>query len=268
MKVRWRRRPVRRGSWTPRGAGTGKGPGLRARGPGERDFWAGYPSHEPGRPGEEPASEIRGTHRGVCAADAGWGGTRRAGGRPGTNPAATNSLRPERRQLGQVLETFPDPSTETRAFGRGLHRLFRMEAGDRTWWERGGASSTHQRSRCVHRLTQYRSEHTHTPQPQHTLQRQPHNPPSTYTITSHPTHRYTRITHSQPPLWTLSIQGRSIRLRLLVSLSDSPTLLRSRLFCLVLFSKEKGGFRHRTLIWAAESGRRGTALTVGLGLGQ
>lgn len=168
-------------------------------GPGSGTSGPDIPATNPAGLGEEPASETRGTHRGVCAADAGWGGPRRAGGRPGTNPAATNSLRPERRQLGQVLETFPDPSTETRAFGRGLHRLFRMEAGDRTWRERGGASSTHQRSRCVHRHTQYRSEHTHTPQPQHALQRQPHNTLSTYTSTSHPAHRYTHalLTHSR-----------------------------------------------------------------------
>lgn len=247
-------RPRARGAWV-RGAGFQD----RVSQPRTQQAWERSPHRG-------PAGQTAGSARQTPAG----GGTRRAGGRPGTNPAATNALRSDREQLGEVLETFPDPGTESRAFRRGPYRLSQVEAGERTWRECGCASSRHQRSGCVHRHTQYRTKHTHTPQTYaHNpaaaaciLHRQPHNTRSTYTTTSHihntpSTQVHTRITHCRPSGPFRFKDGLPIRLRLLVSLSDSPTLLRFRLFCFVLFSKQKGGSGHHILIWAAESGRRG-----------
>lgn len=77
-----------------------------------------------------------------------------------------------------------------------------------------------------------------------------------YTITSpiHNTHHTHTTQYSHPPLWTPSIHGRSIGLRLLVSLSNSQTLWRSDC-CFVLIRKSGSG--PCIPIWASESERRG-----------
>lgn len=219
--MRWRPRSARlelaergRGKWPGQGA---RRRGARRRGRGSSR--SGVPASDPAGLREEPASRAGGQTAGRHAGRPGERGEL-AGG-PAANPAATNSPRPERRQLGQVLQTFPDRSTETRAFRRGLHHPVPGEAGGRTW--RSGdmhLAGANEASVCTgaHNIapnTHAQHSHTHTPitqQPEHTLHRQAHTC-GKYTTTSHihttqhpPTtqvHIHTR--YSRPTLWTPSI---------------------------------------------------------------
>lgn len=108
--------------------------------------------------------------------------------------------------------------------------------------EAGVCTATH----SIAQNTHIHHRHTRiTLQPQRALHRQPHNTRSTYTTTSHihntpSTQVHTRITHCRPSGPFRFKDGLSIRLRLLVSLSDSPDPFEVQTFLFCFVFKTKG----------------------------